>query len=212
MKITKYEHSCLVVEQDGQKLIIDPGVFSTSCKDFSNVSAVVVTHIHPDHFDPDTVAAIAGQNADVMIFTVDDVAKELNPTIPHTCVTAGQHIDKGPFKLDFYGGEHAVIHATYPTAQNKGVMVNDKLYYSGDSFAVPSKPVEVLAVPSAGPWMKVGEAIDFIAALKPKKAFPTHNAILSEIGATIHNRILESGSKSVGAEYIVLQPGQSLSI
>ena len=34
-----------------------------------------------------------------------------------------------------------MIHETLPVADNVGVMVNDELYYGGDSYTVPGKPV-----------------------------------------------------------------------
>ncbi len=211
MKITKYEHACLVIEEQGQKLVVDPGVYSKSYKDFSEVTAVVVTHIHPDHYDPEKLAEIIKQNPKAVIFTVQEVVDDLaTKKLPAKAVTHASAEASGPYSLDFYGSQHAIIHDSYPVNQNVAVMINKTIYYPGDSFTIPHQPIDILAVPSSGPWMKIGEAIDFITAVKPKRAFPTHNAILSDIGADINNRILKGGSQNIGAEYIVLAPGQTL--
>ncbi|HUP26188.1 MAG TPA: MBL fold metallo-hydrolase [Candidatus Limnocylindrales bacterium] len=213
MNITKYEHACLVIEEQGQKLIVDPGVFSESCTDFTNVVAVIVTHIHPDHYDPEKLAEIIKQNSGAMIFTVQEVANDLAAHgLPATEVIGGSNKACGPYKLDFYGGQHALIHKSLPINQNIAVMVNDTLYYPGDSFTIPHKPVALLALPSSGPWMKISEAVDFVAAVKPKRIFPTHNAILSDIGAGIHNRVLQGAAQNIAAEYIVLSPGETLTL
>lgn len=212
MKLTKYEHACLVLEEQGQKLIIDPGVFSVSCTDFTNVAGVVVTHVHPDHFDTDKLTAVISQNPGAVIFTVQVAAAELDSTLPVTIVTGNEQQTAGPFTLDFTGGEHAVIHPSYPTTQNVGVMVNKALYYPGDSFALPPQAVDVLAVPASAPWLKLSEAMDFITAVKPKRVFPTHNAILSDIGAGIYDRLLEAAAGNTKAEYVKLKSGDFLEV
>jgi L-ascorbate metabolism protein UlaG (beta-lactamase superfamily) len=63
MKIAKYIHSCLVFEQDGFKLLFDPGTFSfaegiVTPDSFKDVNAVIITHIHPDHFDAENLKKI----------------------------------------------------------------------------------------------------------------------------------------------------------
>ncbi len=64
--------------------------------------------------------------------------------------------------------------------QNVGVLIdNGEVYYPGDSFAEPGMPVKTLALPIAAPWMKTSEAMDFLTHVKPERAFPTHDAILS---------------------------------
>jgi L-ascorbate metabolism protein UlaG (beta-lactamase superfamily) len=51
MKIYKYLHSCLVFEQDGYKLLFDPGNFTfiedrEKPENFADVDAMIITHIH----------------------------------------------------------------------------------------------------------------------------------------------------------------------
>ena len=45
---------------------------------------------------------------------------------------------------------------------------------------VPSKQVEILALPTGGPWMKTGEAIEYTKKVKPRVAFPIHDAMHTE--------------------------------
>ena len=184
MNITKYEHACVVIEEQGKKLVIDPGQFTTSLTDFSNIVAVVVTHLHSDHLDPQKLQAIFAANPEARFFGTAEVAKEV-PNVPFTAVTGGTAETVAPFKLAFYGEQHAQIHASIPPVQNVGVLVNDAFYYPGDSFTLPGVPVKVLALPIAAPWAKAGESVDFLLSVRPHYVFPTHNGVLSDMGHSI---------------------------
>lgn len=212
MKITKYEHSCLVLEQDNKRLIIDPGVVTKTLKDYSNTVAILVTHVHADHFDLSNIRKILAQNPNAPLYTVPAVAGELPVDIKPIIVSGGQKLEVGPFNLEFAGGEHAIIHKDTPTTDNVGVTVNNKFYYSGDSLSIPHAPIEILAVPITAPWLKISDAMDFIATIKPKQIFAVHDALLSEFGMEVNNRWLQIASDKVGAKYIVLKPGESLSV
>ncbi len=212
MKITKYEHACLVVEEQGKMLVIDPGGFTTSLPHtLTNVSAIVITHVHADHFDPAHIKNILQQNNTAEIFCTEDVSKQL--TEPNVqAVTGGDTGVAGPFNLKFFGGQHATIHSSYPVAQNVGVLVNDKLYYPGDSFAEPKVNVQLLALPVSAPWLKLAEVMDFLNAVKPIRAFPTHNAILSDIGENMVEQMLAGMTKAYGGSLQAITPGQSIEV
>ena len=211
MNVTKYEHACLVVEEQGKKLVIDPGIFTTSLPNLKGVVAIVVTHVHADHFDPEKLRAIVQQNPEARIFSTAEVAKEV-ADLPITAVTGGTAETVAPFSLAFYGELHAEVHRSRPRNQNVGVMINDTLYYPGDSFALPGVPIKVLALPTSGPWLKVAEMIDFAAAAKPAQAFGTHNALLSDIGHSMINSMAQQAVEAVGGTFTYLRPGESLTV
>ncbi len=211
MKITKYEHACLDISTNNQRLVIDPGVFSTSCKDYSNISVLVITHIHGDHFDPEKVQAIVAKNPSIQIYTTQEVANQLNSakvTIPET----NKPYTTGSFTLEFYGEKHAVIDPQTPVAQNIAVLVNDKLFYPGDSFTECPKPFHTLAVPTSAPWLKVGETLPLFENSQCEQVFATHDALLSESGYSVTNNWLEQFAKRNNKEFIFLQPNDSIEI
>ena len=83
-------------------------------------------------------------------------------------VAPGDEVEVGPFRLRFFGGRHAQIHSSIPVIDNVGVLVNESLYYGGDSFAVPEGvAVDVLAAPAGAPWMKIAEAMDYVMEVAP---------------------------------------------
>lgn len=211
MKLTKHKHACIVLEEQGRRLVIDPGSLTTSFGPADNVAAVVVTHVHPDHFEPSHLRKILGSNPDVPIFTTQEVAKQFQrPNI--SVVRAGDKIEADPFRLEFSGQRHAVIHPDWPYPQNIGVHVNNKLYYPGDSLTPPNGDVDTLAVPANAPWLKVSEAMDFISQVKPRLCIPTHNGLLAETGQATYNKWLNEICQRENIKLTYLKPGESIDI
>jgi L-ascorbate metabolism protein UlaG (beta-lactamase superfamily) len=153
MKLTKYEHACFTLEKDGKLLVVDPGGWTTDLPALESVIAIVVTHEHADHFDVNALGALVGHNPDAVIYAHETITRQFGDTLPHHAVNAGDTMQVGPFNLEFFGGEHAVIHSDIPIAANLGVMVNGALYYPGDSFVQPAKPVDWLALHVTAPWL-----------------------------------------------------------
>ncbi len=202
MKLTKYEHACFTVEKDGKVLVVDPGGYTTDLPALENVVAVIITHKHADHFDINAVEALFASNPDIVVYSPQQVDESLvAAAFSHKAVAAGETISCGPFELEFFGGDHAEIHASLPIDQNVAVMVNDTVYYPGDSFTQPNKPVAVLALPVAAPWLKMSEVIDYIAEVKPTMAFPTHDAILSSTGKKLSDTMLPGFMQIYGGTY-----------
>lgn len=190
MQLTKYEHACFTLEKDEQLLVIDPGEFSSDFIAPEHVIGVVITHEHVDHFDNERLSAILDKNPEAIVIGPEAVTSKIEAFETKT-VVAGDIIELGPFTLEFFGGEHATIHPMIPVITNVGVLVNELLYYPGDSFTVPYKSVDTLALPVAAPWLKISEVMDFLAEVHPRLAFPTHDAILSNIGKEITDARLE---------------------
>ena len=209
MKLTKYGHACVVLEEQGKKLVIDPGVFTDDFGGLDGIVAVVVTHVHPDHFNPQHLDAIFAANPDAKLFSVQEVAEQYAKA---AAVHSGQQEASGPFALRFSGEMHELIHDSLPRPHNTAVTVNDAFFYPGDSYTLPDAPVRVLAVPANAPWMKIADSIDYIAHVKPERCLPTHNGLLSEAGHTIYNGGLKRGADAAGAEFVFLRPGESLDI
>lgn len=181
MNITKYQHACFTVEINNKLVVVDPGKWSEDYTPSQGISAVVVTHEHSDHCHRETLEAIVDQNPEVKIYAHESVCRKLIG-LPTVMVESGQAVQVDDFVMRFTGGEHASIDRSVGPIANLGIMINETLYYPGDSFALPDGPVETLAVPVSGPWMKLSEALDFIREVQPRTVFPTHDKLLSNIG------------------------------
>jgi len=211
MKLTKYGHACIVFEEQGKKLLLDPGAYTEPLEDIKDVLAVVITHAHDDHCFEAQLDRLIAANPDLMIFGPPQVCTRLSK-YNTTAVYMGDHYPVGPFTLEFFGDLHAVIHPSIPVIENRAVLINDKVYYPGDSFTLPDRPVELLAVPTSAPWLKVSEVMDFVTAVKHKHSMATHNALHSDFGHALSNGRVKAITEAKGGKFHFLLPGDSLEI
>ena len=124
----------------------------------------------------------------------------------------GDFYEDGDFTFEFFGDLHAEIHRNFPTVQNCAVLVNGKLYYPGDSYTLPDRAVEVLAVPTSAPWLKIGDVMDFVTAVRPRRSFATHNALLSDRGHALNNGRVKATTEAGGGEFTYLLDGESMTV
>lgn len=178
MKITKYGHACLLVEEGEARIITDPGVYNET-PDTTDVDAILITHEHADHCDVEQLKQIMSLNPSAIVITHAGVGKVLDEAgVPYTLIQDGEETDVKGVSIKSSGTDHAIVYEVMP-CQNTGFLIAHKLFIPGDSFHIPSGAVEVLALPTGGPWMKISEAIDYAKAVNPKVVFPIHDAMLT---------------------------------
>jgi L-ascorbate metabolism protein UlaG (beta-lactamase superfamily) len=213
MKITKLEHATLVLEQNGKKLVVDPGVYTRPLNDLANVEAIVITHMHDDHCNEAQLMRLLETSPSATIFGTDEVRARLENypdfNFQITAVHHGDFFQTGEFSIEFFGEMHIEIHRSIPLIQNCGVMINDQLYYPGDSYTQPDRKVEILACPTSAPWLKIGDVMDFVSAIKPRQVFATHNIHLSEHGHELNNGRVKAVVEAAGGTFQFLNPGDS---
>lgn len=196
MKITKIGHSALIIEERGVRILLDPGSYSDNSAIQGTVDVLLITHEHEDHCHLASVRELFKQNPRMAIVTHEGVGKLLTKEqIPFRLIADGEEQIYGGVAVQSFGTEHACIHHDLPKVQNTGFFIAQQFFYPGDAFHDPRKTVGVLALPVAGPWMKIAEAIEYAKALKPKAVFPVHDGMLrpERVGATrrIPKAILE---------------------
>jgi L-ascorbate metabolism protein UlaG (beta-lactamase superfamily) len=208
MKLTKFSHACVRLERDGAVLVIDPGNFSERAA-LDGVDAILITHEHPDHLDVDAIGDAIAKRPEVRIYTNSSVAgqlADLGGVV--TTVGSGEAFTAADFAVRTYGAWHAVIHPDLPPVPNLGFLVEESIYHPGDSFDVPDGvEIDTLFVPVTAPWLKAAEAIDFIRAVAPRRAYALHDALGNDAALGLMNRLLGGLG---GAEYSRLTPGETI--
>jgi L-ascorbate metabolism protein UlaG (beta-lactamase superfamily) len=172
MKITKYHHSCLLIEEQGYRILMDPGNYSyesglLDIKDLGSLDYVVITHEHQDHYHVPFLQEILQNFPQVKVVTNDSLAHSLqsinipaNEDIPNFIKT-----EVIPHERVFGMGE---------MAENIQIDLFDTLSHPGDSFSL-NRTSRVLALPLQAPWGDVTEAIDLAERLQPETVLPIHD-------------------------------------
>ena len=187
MNITKFGHCCLLIEVKGVRILTDPGNYNTT-PEVEGIDVILITHEHPDHLHVESLQVVLGKNPAVRVFSHVGVGKILDEAkIVYTPIVDGETVIVKGVSIESSGSEHACIHHDLPAVQNTGFYIDDTLFYPGDSFHNPNKKIAVLALPVAGPWMKLEEAIEYAKLIKPRVVFPVHDGMLRqgiELGPT----------------------------
>ena len=209
MKITKYGHACLLIEEGEARLLIDPGAFSAGYENLENIDAILVTHQHQDHVSDETLDKVRVKNPDVAVYTDEGTARILegDGLVP---LKAGEKVEIRGVEVEVFGANHAVIHPDITGIENVGYMIAGRFFYPGDNFTKPGRPVEILALPLGAPWLKVSEVVDYVLDVKPKVAIPVHDAVLAMPG--MHQGIVRRFTDRAGIELTVIENGESLEI
>jgi L-ascorbate metabolism protein UlaG (beta-lactamase superfamily) len=186
MKITKLGHCCFIAEpKDGVRIMTDPGAFSSLQNSARNISIVLITHEHADHLHIASLEKVLENNPSAKVVTNSSVGKLLDTAqIPYIKVEYGESFGIDGVQIKAFGNSHAEIYGEYGRVQNTGYMINN-LCYPGDSFTNPNQKVDILALPVAGPWMKMQNAIDYAKEVNPRIAFPVHDAIVQDFATFV---------------------------
>ena len=214
MKITKYGHACVLVEEKGASILVDPGRWSTVPK-LSQLDAILITHEHGDHVDLETVGALLERHPQAVVYTNEQVGKMLREKgLSYTRLEDGDTAEVQGILIEGVGREHAIIYGTTSPCVNTGYLINEDLFIPGDALsAVPASKVRLLALPTSGPWMKLSEAIDYAKKLAPSIVFPVHDALYTEeVRRGLVPRVIGSHLEAVGITFRDLKDGESISV
>ncbi|MGH4009866.1 MAG: MBL fold metallo-hydrolase [Pseudonocardiaceae bacterium] len=184
MQIVHLGQSCVLAEVGAARLLLDPGVYSTGFEELTELDVILVTHQHPDHLDVDRLPALLAANPAAQL-VVDAGSTELLTAagIAHQVVHPGERLEVAGATVDVIGGDHGVIHPDIPVVPNNSYLIDGgagTILHPGDSFTPVDRDVDVLLLPTAAPWLKVSEAVDYLRAVDPGLAVPIHQAILAK--------------------------------
>ncbi len=173
MKLTKYGHSCVLVqtsdETGDRAVLFDPGNWSdVPVEDLPTLDGVCISHGHPDHCDSDTLKRIVALQPDVPIVAPEEVVVRLRDeglagattdAIADAELFVSPHEGKPPF-MD--------------PPDEIGIHYRDMYSHPGDSHSF-SETKPVLGLPVQAPWGSMMNAILLAIELKPRYVLPLHD-------------------------------------
>jgi len=176
MKISKYVHSCLLIEEQGKTILIDPGNYTAEEKAL-NVSRlkkldfILITHEHQDHMDVGLLQEIVSKFPEVRLISNSSVAAILEKEGLLVSTEGNDFIVKKDVPHEkLLGGA---------VPQNTLFNLFGKFTHPGDSLQFDSTK-EILALPIQAPWGSMVQAIEKAAELRPKVVIPIHDWHWSE--------------------------------
>ncbi len=168
MKITKLVHSCLLVEDKGKAVLIDPGIYSKEAvlaSNFASLDYMLITHEHADHFYLPLLKQIREKFPQVKIITNKSIAKILEQEGIKAFTNSEEGIGIVPANHEKILGKEV---------ENVAFTLFNQLTHPGDSLQIATT-TDILALPIQAPWGSMVEAIEKAVDLKPKVIIPIHD-------------------------------------
>lgn len=206
MKIKKYGHCALLIEENGIRILTDPGNYSLSQTEALNLNAVFITHEHSDHLHLDSLKTLIQKNPGVRVISNSGTGKILaREGISFELMEDGAEGDISGLKVSAMGNKHAEIYGDFGQVQNTGFFFGERFFYPGDALYVPSLKPEILAMPVAGSWLKISEAMKYVLEIGPKTVLPVHDGILKNIG--LAHKVPSECLPAAGINFVALGDG-----
>ncbi|MEC3997078.1 MBL fold metallo-hydrolase [Actinacidiphila sp. DG2A-62] len=214
IEITYLGHSSLLIEVrtpsgHGTRILLDPGNLTPPLEKLAPVDAVLITHSHPDHLDPAQIHRLTASGT-VPVFGPADVEGELRGTDTHVTVVESGAFQISGVPVTATRTAHETLYPGVPLPENLSYMIAGRVFVPGDALALPTREVDVLLAPLAGPWMKLADGVDFVRAVAPRTVIPIHDAGLAPAHRALHRAVVSSFAPE-GTALKVLDQGWSLS-
>lgn len=213
MNITKLVHSCLIVESGDKRILTDPGNFSwqsglVTLELLKGIDAVVVTHIHPDHFHEEFVKAIHQASPEAAWYGPAEVIRQLESW----GVQGSQ--DSHDNDIRFIESKHADL-APWLKQQPEHtsfVLFNDLLIGGDCHTLTESHGARIFgAAINGGPW---GAVLGFIRMIdemtdRPEVVIPLHDWHFNEEARRVVYGRLPEVLSELNVEFVPLENGVS---
>lgn len=223
MKIRKIGHCCLVIEVGGKRIMTDPGGWTTGQIEERNIDLVLITHGHGDHLHVESLKTVLENNPNCKVVTntavknilaKENIWNQDEENIKFFVLEDGEVGDElqKVLGVNIFAKtcEHADIYDGIVPVQNTGYLLADRMFYPGDAYLEIDRPVEILALPVAGPWAKIREVIEYAKKVNSKIAFPVHDGLIKKDCIKTFRVLPQKFLGEVGIEFRDLNDGESL--
>ena len=209
MKITKFVHSCLLVEENDQAILVDPGMFSwdsglIKLDKFPQLDAILITHEHPDHYHEPALQELINKFTTAPIVSNESVVKKLKAS----------GIDSSTQPINGVSMEvvqHEDLWGDLKPPLDSIFTLFNKLMHPGDRLNL-NNSTEVLALPIFAPWGSFKWAMETVERLKPKVVIPIHDWFLGEGGQQWHYQRAIEFCQPLNIEFIPIKNAESVDV
>ena len=214
MKIQKLLHSCLLIEDSGKRILIDPGHYSAELlAQIPKIDIVLITHTHGDHCHIPSIKKIVERDAPKVICNSEIVIALEKENITAQKIDIPQTVTEQGFTITSVTGNHELL--PMPVPMNNGFYINKRLFHPGDCHAFPKDlgaSPEILALPIAAPWGSVTRAVALARELKPKHVIPIHEGMLILAAQESFYQHCLNGFAGTSIKFHPLKPNEILEI
>lgn len=180
MKITKYPQSCLMVETNNKRILIDAGGLKYQNKfleEWIKVDIILITHKHGDHIKSDVLKDI-----NIPIYSTEEV-QNTYPEIKFNIIKENDILDFDDVKIEVVKAIHGynpLLKNGGQVFENVGYIIDDgqhRLYITSDTICFNNNyKADVVALPvtAHGLTMSSFEASLFAKELGAKLVLPIH--------------------------------------
>lgn len=182
--ISPISHASFVMATPGLVVYNDPVGGKALYEGYPAPGLILVTHEHPDHFDPDTLAALAGADTKLVVnpSVMDKLPADLKAKA--TAIKNGENTAVGGMTIDAIPAYNTTADRTkyHPQGRDNGYVLavdGRRVYIAGDTEDIPEMRaltgIMVAFVPMNLPYtMDIDQASSAVAAFKPQYVYPYH--------------------------------------
>ncbi len=180
MKIIKYPQSCLMIETNNKKILVDPGslkyqdAFLTK---WQEADVILVTHKHFDHIYPEVLKSL-----NIPIYSTKEV-QDTYPELDINIVKENDILTFGDIKVEVVRAIHGfnpLLKKGGEVFENVGYIIDDgkhRLYITSDTISFNNDyKADIVALPTTahGITMSAYEAALWAKDMRAKLVLPVH--------------------------------------